>query len=237
MILNTLTQQSRGQFALLIDPDKNISNLTTLVKRAEEFGVDLILVGGSLVRGYMDETILQIKNSCSVPVVLFPGSVFQFSPHADAILLLSLISGRNPEFLIGNHVIAAQAIRDSAMEVVPTGYMLIGSGEPTSVQYISNTMPIPRSKFDIAVATAMAGEQLGLRLIYLEGGSGADEIVPPQLVQAVCSSVGVPVVVGGGIRTPEQIKALRKAGASMVVVGNAIESNPELFQKLVEASR
>ncbi|MDX9845423.1 MAG: geranylgeranylglyceryl/heptaprenylglyceryl phosphate synthase [Tenuifilaceae bacterium] len=237
MVLNTLSQHTRGQFALLIDPDKNISNLTTLVKHAEEFGVDLILVGGSLVRGYMDETILLIKKKCSIPVVLFPGSVFQFSPHAHAILLLSLISGRNPEFLIGNHVIAAQAIRDSGMEVIPTGYMLIGSGEPTSVQYISNTMPIPRSKTDIAVATALAGEQLGLKVIYLEGGSGADEIVPPLLVQAVCSSVGVPVVVGGGIRSPGQVKALRHAGASMVVVGNAIESNPELFQKLVEASR
>ncbi len=237
MILKTLSQQTRGQFALLIDPDKSICNIATLIQHAHEYGVDIILVGGSLVRGNMDDTILQIKKSCSIPVVLFPGSVFQFSPHADAILLLSLISGRNPEFLIGNHVIAAQAIHDSGMEVIPTGYMLIGTGEPTSVQYISNTMPIPRTKLDIAVATAMAGEQLGLRVIYLEGGSGADEIVPPQLVKAVCGSVNIPVIVGGGIRTPEQVQVLLDAGASMVVVGNAIESNLELFQQLVKASR
>ncbi|MDY0255047.1 MAG: geranylgeranylglyceryl/heptaprenylglyceryl phosphate synthase, partial [Tenuifilaceae bacterium] len=163
--------------------------------------------------------------------------VFQFTPTADAILLLSLISGRNPEYLIGNHVIASQAIKESRMEVIPTGYMLIDSGQTSSAQYMSNTSPIPRSKPDIALATALAGEQLGLKTIYLEGGSGAQDTIPEAVIKTVCNNVSIPVIVGGGIKTPKQVKAIRLAGASMVVVGNSIEKNPHQLEELVAASR
>lgn len=230
-------KKTEGTFALLIDPDKHITNLPNLIEKAQRVGVDLILVGGSLMKRGMDETIATIKVRSSIPVVLFPGSVFQFTSSADAILLLSLISGRNPEYLIGNHVIASQAIKESGMEVIPTGYMLIDSGETSSAQYMSNTIPIPRSKPDLALATALAGEQLGLKTIYLEGGSGAKSPVPTALIETVCRNINIPVIVGGGIKTPEDICAIRLAGASMIVVGNSIETNPHLLQELVAASR
>ena len=185
----------------------------------------------------MENALSAIKSSTSIPVVLFPGNVFQLCPKADAILLLSLISGRNPEFLIGNHVVASYAIRDSGMEVIPTGYILIDSGLPTSVQYMSNTIPIPRNKTDIAIATALAGEQLGLKAIYLEAGSGAKEPVPTNLISQVRSSIQLPIIVGGGLHTPQQILEVRNAGANMVVVGNAVEENPDLLCELVKASR
>lgn len=236
MVYSTI-KSDRGTFALLIDPDKQRDNLSDLVTKAGNLGVDLILVGGSLVKRGMDETIAVIKNNGNIPTVLFPGSVFQFTPTADAILLLSLISGRNPEYLIGNHVIASQAIKESRMEVIPTGYMLIDSGQTSSAQYMSNTSPIPRSKPDIALATALAGEQLGLKTIYLEGGSGAQNTIPDAVIKTVCNNVSIPVIVGGGIKTPKQVKAIRLAGASMVVVGNSIEESPHLLEDLVAASR
>jgi putative glycerol-1-phosphate prenyltransferase len=236
MIYSTINS-NRGAFALLIDPDKQTGSLTKLVTKAQSIGVDLILVGGSLVKRGMDETIAAIKSSCNIPTVLFPGSVFQFCPAADAILLLSLISGRNAEYLIGNHVIASQAIKESKMEVIPTGYMLIDTGGTSSVQYMSNTIPIPQSKPDIALATALAGEQLGLKTIYLEGGSGAHTVISQSLISMVCTNVSIPVIVGGGIKTPTQVKNIRSAGASMVVVGNSIENDPGLLEELVAASR
>lgn len=236
MVYSTI-KSGRGTFALLIDPDKQRDNLSDLVTKAGNLGVDLILVGGSLVKRGMDETIAVIKSNGNIPTVLFPGSVFQFTPTADAILLLSLISGRNPEYLIGNHVIASQAIKESRMEVIPTGYMLIDSGQTSSAQYMSNTSPIPRSKPDIALATALAGEQLGLKTIYLEGGSGAQDTIPEAVIKTVCNNVSIPVIVGGGIKTPKQVKAIRLAGASMVVVGNSIEESPHLLEDLVAASR
>jgi len=236
MVYSTI-KSDRGTFALLIDPDKQRDNLSDLVTKAGNLGVDLILVGGSLVKRGMDETIAVIKSNGNIPTVLFPGSVFQFTPTADAILLLSLISGRNPEYLIGNHVIASQAIKESRMEVIPTGYMLIDSGQTSSAQYMSNTSPIPRSKPDIALATALAGEQLGLKTIYLEGGSGAQDTIPEAVIKTVCNNVSIPVIVGGGIKTPKQVKAIRLAGASMVVVGNSIEESPHLLEDLVAASR
>jgi len=236
MVYSTI-KSSRGAFALLIDPDKQTDNLPDLVTKAESLGVDLILVGGSLVKRGMEETIATIKSNCRIPTVLFPGSVFQFTPTADAILLLSLISGRNAEYLIGNHVIASQAIKESKMEVIPTGYMLIDSGQTSSAQYMSNTSPIPSSKPDIALATALAGEQLGLKTIYLEGGSGAQNSIPETFIKTVCDSIDIPVIVGGGIKTPKQANAIRMAGASMVVVGNSIEKNPHLLEELVAASR
>jgi putative glycerol-1-phosphate prenyltransferase len=151
--------------------------------------------------------------------------------------LLSLISGRNPEFLIGNHVVAAHAIKESGMEIIPTGYILIDSGTPTSVQYMSNTMPIPSSKSDIVVATALAGQQLGLKAIYLEGGSGAQLPISVETIVEVKNNISLPIIVGGGLHTPQQVHAARSAGASMVVVGNALEKNIDILKDLVDASR
>jgi putative glycerol-1-phosphate prenyltransferase len=238
MVYKLLSSSPKGLFALLIDPDKCTPNdLPRIIDTAQHAGVDLILVGGSLLRESMDGTLSFIRKNCAIPIVLFPGSVYQLSHNADAILLLSLISGRNPEFLIGNHVIAAQAIKASGMEVIPTGYMLIESGATTSVQYMSNTLPIPSSKIDIAVATAIAGEQLGLKVIYLEAGSGALKPVDPNLIASVAANVKIPIIVGGGLRTTDQVMAARKAGASMVVVGNVLEERLGLLKGLVDASR
>lgn len=230
--------EARGKeklFALLLDPDKcDGEHLKRLLPVALQSDVSMLLVGGSFVMADISSFVLDIKNQSSLPVVLFPGNAMHFSPKADAILLLSLISGRNPDFLIGNQVVASTAIKRSGLEVLPTGYILIDGGVQTSVQYMSNTMPIPSAKVDIAVATALAGEQLGLKMIYLEAGSGAKSSVPIEMIKAVRSEINIPLIVGGGLKTPEQVKAAWNAGADMVVVGNALENDIEKLSSLAE---
>jgi phosphoglycerol geranylgeranyltransferase len=207
-----------------VDPDKHDRDaLPEIGRKAGEAEVDFILVGGSLVSGSVDETVTRLKENTGVPVILFPGNVLQISSRADGILLLSLISGRNPEFLIGNHVIAAPVLRETGLEIIPTGYILVENGRTTSVEYMSNTKPIPADKTDLAVATAMAGEMLGHKLIYLDAGSGAREYVNAAMIRAVRAQINIPLVVGGGIENGEQIRATYRAGADMVVVGSAIE--------------
>ncbi|MGE4287883.1 MAG: geranylgeranylglyceryl/heptaprenylglyceryl phosphate synthase [Salinivirgaceae bacterium] len=230
MLIQYLKKQfSAGKklFALLIDPDKHtpesIENL--LVSLINKPGPDLILVGGSLLFNGVSQIITAIKRNTQIPVFLFPGNVQHVSENADGILLLSLISGRNPEFLIGNHVQAAPMIRKAGLEVIPTGYLLINSGVSTSVSYMSNTAPIPYDKTDIAVATAMAGEMLGMQLIYLEAGSGAQMPVSERMITEVKTNIQIPLVVGGGIKTTEQLSKVLDAGADMVVVGTAAETN------------
>ncbi|MCB8963482.1 MAG: geranylgeranylglyceryl/heptaprenylglyceryl phosphate synthase [Bacteroidales bacterium] len=223
----------RKQLALLLDPEKqSMVDLKHVLWLAENSPVTMILVGGSLVNSDMDSFIEHVKQYTKLPVVLFPGSAQQFSPNADGILLLSLISGRNPEFLIGNHVQVAYKLKQSGIEIIPTGYILVESGGTTSVQYMSNTMPIPSGKSDIAVATALAGEQLGLKMIYLEAGSGAVNPVPADLIKQVKSEISIPLIVGGGLRSSSQINAAFEAGASIVVLGNGIEKNPELLSQI-----
>lgn len=176
----------------------------------------------------MNERIHQIvpalKKLLNVPLMLFPGNLLQISQGADAILFLSLISGRNPDLLIGNHVIAAPLLKQSGMEVMPTGYMLVDSGRPTSAHYMSNTTPIPYDKPEIAACTAMAGEMLGLQLLYMDAGSGAEKTISTEMISAVAGAVGIPLIVGGGIRSKKQAEAILKAGADIIVVGNAFES-------------
>jgi putative glycerol-1-phosphate prenyltransferase len=238
MIQELLFRKDRGSFALLVDPDKHTDrSIRQLARLASECKVDALLLGGSLVRNSMENALAAIKEESELPVVLFPGSIFQFCPNADAILLLSLISGRNPEFLIGNHVVVAHTLNESGMEIIPTGYILIESGLRTSVQYMSNTSPIPRNKPDIAVATALAGQQLGLRAVYLEAGSGATEAVPIEMIKEVRENIKLPIIVGGGIRKPDQVLDARKAGANMIVVGTALEREPTILRDLVAASR
>lgn len=223
-------------FALLVDPDKyTTSQAVGISKRAQNAGVDFILLGGSLLRNKIDETASAIKSCCSIPLVLFPGNSLQYCSTADAILLLSLISGRNAEFLIGNHVQVAMQIKASQIEVIPTGYILIDGGVSTSVQYMSNTNPIPANKIEIAVATAVAGQQLGLKTIYLEAGSGAVNPISFSTIEQVRVNVNIPIIVGGGLRTPTQVRNAKMAGASMVVVGNIIEDDPTLLEQLVRS--
>ncbi|MBP5307491.1 MAG: geranylgeranylglyceryl/heptaprenylglyceryl phosphate synthase [Paludibacteraceae bacterium] len=215
--------------AILIDPDKPSS-----VNKFDESSLpDIFLVGGSLTANPVQETILSLKQKYNVPVVLFPGNATQLSDKADALLFLSLISGRNPDFLIGQHVLAAPFVHQSGIECIPTGYMLIESGKQTAVSYISQTSPIPAAKDDIAVATALAGELLGLRMIYLEAGSGADSPVPPHMISVIRDHLSVPLVVGGGIRNELQAEQALNAGADMIVVGNSIETDPSLAGRLI----
>ena len=215
-------------FSLLIDPEKyDQQSLDHIIKLANSTGVDFILVGGSLLSDTLERTIQLIKNNTDIPVVLFPGNLMQVSRHADGILFLSLISGRNPELLIGNHVLAANMIKKSGLEVIPTGYILINGENKSSVEYISNTKPIPGDKPDIIASTAIAGELLGHRLIYLESGSGANQSVYPQVIKYVKKHINIPLVVGGGLKTPNDVKKVCSAGADIVVVGNAIEESPD----------
>ena len=231
------TRDGEKQLAILIDPDKsNGEALQDAVGIAEESGADYIFVGGSLLtRDSMKTSVDIMKKSCKLPVVIFPGNLLQVVENADAILLLSLISGRNPEMLIGNHIIAAPLIKNSGLEVIPTGYMLIESGKITSVLYMSNTLPIPFDKTDIAVCTAMAGEMLGLQTIFMDAGSGAIHTIPMEMVRAVRQEVSVPLIVGGGIRTPEAALEIWDAGADIVVVGNAAETHPDIIMEMGEA--
>jgi len=227
----------KKKFVVLIDPDKvRLGNMDAVLENAVNSHVDYFFIGGSLiVNNQLDQCLLAIKERCHIPMVLFPGSSLQLSWKADAILFLSLISGRNADLLIGNHVIAAPYLKLSPLEVMPTGYMLIEGGAETSVLYMSNTRPIPTHKDDIAVCTAMAGEMLGLRLIYMDAGSGAKIPVSEDIIESVSGAVSVPLIVGGGIKTPEKAAANARAGADIIVVGNAIEKDPQLVSEMAAA--
>jgi len=233
-ILQKIREKSKAgfkQLAVLADPDKSTDHsLKELTKLVTTAGADYVFLGGSLLtRDNIAHCIGQIKLNSDLPVILFPGSVYQISPKADALLFLSLISGRNPEMLIGNHVVAATLIRSSGLEVIPTGYMLIEGGRFSSVQYMSNTMPIPGDKTEIATATAIAGEMLGLQVIFMDAGSGAAYPVPLPMIARVKKSINLPLIIGGGIRSPEMAFEAWNAGADIVVVGNATESHPEII--------
>lgn len=230
-------KQQKKSFAVLIDPDKmRRDDMEKIIRLSIDAQVDYFFVGGSLVViNTVDENIQQIKAGCDIPVVLFPGAPSQVSRYADALLFLSLISGRNPELLIGQHVISAPMIRQSGLEVIPAGYMVIDGGAPTSVSYMANTSPIPSDKNDIALCTAMAGEMLGLKLIYMDAGSGAKKPVDESMIARVAQNISVPLVVGGGISTPEKARANCEAGADVIVVGNAIEKDIDLIKEISEA--
>jgi phosphoglycerol geranylgeranyltransferase len=239
-ILDTLTERSRSgkkSIAVLIDPDKidGTAQLQHLINLASENLVDFFFVGGSLVTTVnMSEVVKQIKDTVSIPVILFPGNTMQIEPTADAIFFLSLISGRNPELLIGQHVVAAPIIKNTKLEVIPTGYMLINSGRTTSVAYISNTTPIPDDKYSLAACTAMAGEMLGLRAMYMDAGSGAEKEISARMITTVKKSINVPLIIGGGINTKQKAFTALEAGADMIVIGNALEKHPDLLIEISE---
>ncbi len=230
-ILEQIQCSKKTSLAFLLDPamylDENAIKL--VLSQADKHHVDFILVGGSLVSRPLDDFIDFVKMHTQKPVILFPGSLLQLSAKADAMLLLSLISGRNADLLIGNHVIAAPYIKEMEIEVLPTGYILIGNGKTTSVEYISQTMPIPAGKEDLILATAMAGEQLGLKLIYLECGSGADAAVNALLIEKAKNCIQCPIIVGGGIRTKDTFQSIYNSSPALIVIGNGLESNPYLL--------
>jgi phosphoglycerol geranylgeranyltransferase len=225
----------KKSIALLLDPDKARGEvLHNILETAKKSKTDYIFAGGSLTFTGIDNLIDEIRKLCSIPVVLFPGNLLQLTLKADIIMLLSLISGRNPELLIGNHVIAAPHLKNAREKLVSVGYILIGCGNKTSVEYISQTEAIPCDKPEIAIATALAGEMLGLQMIYLEAGSGAANPVPMNLIKAVRQNISIPLAVGGGIKNKDEIEDIFNAGADLIILGNACEKKPEL---LIEACR
>lgn len=227
----------RKSFAVLLDPDKCTTEITNQVLRlSEDAGVDYFFVGGSLmVSNRLEAMVTQIKSCSDIPVVLFPGSPAQITPHAEALLYLSLISGRNPELLIGQHVVSAPIVRESGLEIISTGYMIIDGGAPTTVSYVSGSAPIPADKYEIAVCTAMAGEMLGMKLIYMDAGSGAKKPISEKMIQAVADHIHIPLIVGGGIIDPEKAYQNCKSGADIIVIGNAIEKDQYLIKEMADA--
>lgn len=225
-LLKVRQERGAGYFVLL-DPDKNdLESLPSFIREATEAGADAFLIGGSLMlTNVFEDHLRTIKQNTSVPVIIFPGSIMQVSPLADAILFLVLISGRNPDYLIGNQVIAAPIVRRSGLEALSTGYMLIEAGNTTSAEFMSNTKPIPRDKPDIALAHALAAELIGMKLVYLDAGSGARESVSDDMLRTISQRCSLPIIVGGGIRTPEDARKKVEAGASFVVTGTITELN------------
>lgn len=229
IILNSLVKKRQDKvksLAVLIDPDKipNESTLEKILAVCKKSDVDFIFIGGSLiVNDSLNEIVRFIKSNSEIPAILFPGSNLHIDKNADAILFLSLISGRNPDLLIGQHVAAAPVLKKSNLEVLSTGYILVGNDANTTVAHISRTSPIPTKKADIAVCTALAGEMLGMKLIYLDAGSGPKEEVPQEMIAQVKQSINIPLIVGGGINTTVKATTAYNAGADLIVLGTAVE--------------
>jgi phosphoglycerol geranylgeranyltransferase len=225
-------QKNGACHLVLLDPDKLSGKQTgEFVKKCTEAGVDGFLVGGSLLMsGNLDDILREVKKHTHLPLIIFPGSVNQVSPYADAILFISLISGRNPEHLIGKHVIAAPLIKNAQIEPISTGYLIIESGNRTTAEYMSGSLPIPRRKPEIAAATALAAQYMGMKFVYLEAGSGAQDHVPLDMIAAVTSICEIPVIVGGGIRSADTASQMVKAGAKIIVTGNFFENGDSWCQ-------
>jgi len=235
--LSEKKNQGKKSFAVLIDPDKvNSSVLDELIELSLAAKVDYFLaVGSFVISNYLDQCVQHIKQNCNIPVILFPGSPSQVSKYADALLYLSLISGRNPELLIGQHVVSAPFVKQSGLEIMPTGYIVVDGGAPTTVSYISNASPVPADKNEIAMCTAMAGEMLGMKLIYMDAGSGAKRPITESMIKTVAERIEVPLIIGGGIIYPEKAYLNCKAGADVIVVGNAIEKDASLIKEMATA--
>ena len=227
-------KQNRKLFSVLIDPDKQDENsLFKTIKTAESAKVDFFFLGGSLLTyDNLNECIVNIKKITKIPIILFPGNTMQINHKADGILFLSLISGRNAEMLIGKQVISAPILKRSSLEVMSTGYMLVDGGKQTTVSYISNTTPIPSNKPAISACTAIAGEMLGLKLIFMDAGSGAENPVSLKMIKMVSKSINIPLIIGGGIKSADQARKSCEAGADIIVVGNAIEKKSDLIKQI-----
>ena len=217
--------------AILIDPDKIAwENLNHLIAKINQSPATHIFIGGSHVEtNRLDELIVILKQNCSIPIVLFPGNPSQISNQADGILFLSLISGRNPDYLIEHQVNAAPILKNSNLEIIPTGYILIESGGQTAVEKVSKTKPLERNNIELVINTAIAGEMLGNKLIYLEAGSGANKTVPLEMIKKVSDNISIPLIVGGGITDLQSIEKAYDSGADLVVIGTAFENNINFF--------
>jgi putative glycerol-1-phosphate prenyltransferase len=217
--------------AILLDPDKiDWNNLDFLIEKINQSPATHIFIGGSLVENnILDELIIKIKQKCNLPIVLFPGNPSQISDKADAILFLSLISGRNPDFLIELQVKAAPILKKTQLEIISTGYILVESGSETAVERVSKTIPLDRKNLELALATAQAGTMLGNKLIYLEAGSGAKQAVPLEMIQLISKNIEIPLLVGGGITNLQGIQNAYDSGADLVVIGTAFENDINFF--------
>ncbi|MCZ8230116.1 geranylgeranylglyceryl/heptaprenylglyceryl phosphate synthase [Flavobacterium sp.] len=225
-------KEKRKLLAILLDPDKiDLNTVPALIQKVISSPATHVFIGGSHVtHNIIDELILKIKSICELPIVLFPGNPSQISIHADGILFLSLLSGRNPDFLIEHQVKAAPILKKTDLEIIPTSYILIESGNETAVARVSKTTPLSRIDVESVCNTAMAGEMLGHQLIYLEGGSGAKQSVPLEMIREVAKNITIPLVVGGGITSLLGIQNAYEAGADLVVIGTAFEKNPSFFE-------
>ncbi len=237
-ILKTI-QQKGAAYLILLDPDKLVGDsINKFVGVCEKSGVDGFLVGSSLMLdGNFEVFVKKVKSITKLPVIIFPGAINQVTAAADAILFLSVVSGRNPEHLIGKHVISAPIIKQANLEAISTAYILIESGNSTTAQYMSSSLPIPRNKPEIAAATALAAEYLGMKLVYLEAGSGAHETVPNEMVKLVSEYCNIPIIVGGGIKSPNEARQKVKNGANIIVTGNFFENenNWDLIKQFADA--
>ena len=232
---NILQSKAKNEklLAILLDPDKiDLDNAETLIKKINQSPATHIFIGGSIVNNnILDELIIKIKQNCDLPIILFPGNPSQISDQADAILFLSLISGRNPDYLIEHQVKAAPILKKTQLEIISTGYILIESGAETAVERVSKTAPLNRDNFELVLATAQAGEMLGNKLIYLEAGSGAKQAVPLEMIQFVSQNINIPLIVGGGIVDLQGIQKTYDSGADIVVIGTAFEKDVDFFNK------
>ncbi len=220
-------EANKKMLAVLLDPEQcKGAVLASTVAALKIKSPDFIFIGGSLTSSSVDSLIGVLREETSSKIISFPGSAIQFTPNADALLFMSLISGRNPECLIGQHVLSSVAIKKSGIETIPVGYILIEGGQRSSVEYMSNTLAIPRDKKEIALSTALAGELLGMYIIYLEAGSGAKSHVPADLITYVKQGINLPLIVGGGITSLQELKECYDAGADIVVIGNYFERQP-----------
>jgi len=231
-----LTSSGRKALAVLFDPDDTDErSLIESLNLCLEQKVDYIFVGGSLVTSSnLHEVVSMVKSYTDIPCILFPGNAIQIDAAADAILFLSLISGRNPELLIGQHVVAAPVVKRSNLEVIPTGYMLVNSGRPTSASYISNSQPLPNDKPSLAASTALAGQMLGLKTVYMDAGSGAEEPIAPKIIRAVKGAIDIPLIIGGGLNSASKARQALDAGADIIVIGNGAQKNLNLLTEVSE---
>jgi phosphoglycerol geranylgeranyltransferase len=236
MKIKALLTNGQKKLAILIDPDKNSSetNLISLIEKINLLKPSFIFIGGSTVDAFdFNNCISIIKNNCKIPIVIFPGSHVQINDKADAILFLSLISGRNPDFLIGHQVEAAPILKNLDLEVIPTAYMLIDGGKNSSVAYVSQTSPIPSDQYNIAINTAIAGELMGMQAVFLDAGSGAINPVSEKMIHGVKQNISIPLIVGGGLKSIEEVENTLTAGADIAVIGNKIEENIDFLLDLM----
>jgi len=234
--LNDCVKTNGAGFIILIDPDKKNDKKIDQMVQAANLYADAIFVGGSIMMDKLyHDRVKRIKSISAIPVILFPGGVNQLNDYYDAVLFMSLLSGRNPHYLIGEQVIAAPIVKDFGIETIPTGYLLVDGGSPTTVEFISGTKPLSPSRPDVIISHALAAQYLGMRLIYLEAGSGAKNKIPGHLIKKITSEINIGLIVGGGIRTPQMAKSIVESGASHVVIGSAIEDSVEIAKEFSSA--